>query len=286
MEKCELMIAENSLWMTATPTSLAKTLPFYITEAGRFIAGSSYSTQRDTHDSFLLLYTISGQGLVRTGDTALQLTQGNTVIIDCHRTHEYRSVSDTWDFLWIHFCGNSVIPLLNIIYPDNNIRAVNMQNSKGFENKIAALIDLTNKNDVSSYITASSQMHSLLNSVYLSDLENDKIRTEKINADDMKSAIDFIEKNYSSPITIDDIVANVHISKYYFIRRFHRAMGITPYSYLTNYRINMSKTLLRTTDKSVAEIAELCGFADTSNFISHFKKHTGQKPLGYRRDFS
>lgn len=52
-----------------------------------------------------------------------------------------------------------------------------------------------------------------------------------------------------------------------------------------NYRINRSKILLRSTNKSIAEIAEACGFSDTSNFISQFKKHTGIRPTHYRKDF-
>lgn len=109
---------------------------------------------------------------------------------------------------------------------------------------------------------------------------------QKEPADDILTVIKFIESNYSKPITVDDMIKNIHVSKYHFIRRFRRAMGITPYSYLTNYRINMSKMLLRSTDQTVAKIAESCGFPDTSNFIEHFKKHTGEKPLQYRRDFS
>ena len=98
--------------------------------------------------------------------------------------------------------------------------------------------------------------------------------------------IDFIQNNYSDSISIDDMIQNIHISKYHFIRLFHRIMGTTPYNYLTNYRINKSKLLLRTTNKSIAEISEECGFLDTSNFISQFKQNTNQKPTDYRRDFT
>lgn len=82
-----------------------------------------------------------------------------------------------------------------------------------------------------------------------------------------------------------DMIQDIHISKYHFIRIFSRVMGATPYSYLMNYRINMSKKFLHATDMPVSEIAEKCGFLDTSNFITQFKKHTGQRPLQYRKDF-
>lgn len=284
MEKYEENISDQSLWMTATPTPLAQTLPFYITEAGQFAAGCNYCIRRNTHDSFLLLYTISGQGFVQTNETAMQLSCGYAVIIDCHAPHEYRTASDSWEFLWIHFKGSGIRPLLDIIYPDTIVNPTTVKNPCRFENMTRELIHKAIKNDIAGYLELSLGMHAILNEIYLSTLAH--VSRKKDQNDDILTIIQFIEQNYSNSITVDDMVEHIHVSKYHFIRRFRRMMGITPYSYLTNYRINMSKTLLRSTNKTVSEIAELCGFLDTSNFIAQFKKHTGQKPLQYRRDFS
>lgn len=284
MGKYDENISDNSLWITSTPTPLTQTLPFYITEAGHFMSGCNYKIKRDMHDSFLLLYTISGQGSVQTGDNVMSLSQGYSVIIDCHIPHEYHTTADTWEFLWIHFKGIGINSLFDIIYPDTVVSAVNMQHPYEFENMTLELINKANKSDVASCMDISSSMHLILNSIYSSALATVS-RKKELNYD-VQTAIAFIENNYSSSITVDDMIENIHISKYHFIRSFRKVMGITPYSYLTNYRITMSKTLLRTTDKTVSEIAEECGFLDTSNFITQFKKHTGQKPLGYRRDFS
>lgn len=286
MGKFDENILDNSLWITATPTPLAKTLPFYITEAGHFISENDYRVQRKTHDSFLLLYTITGEGSVRSGDSEVSLARDFAVIIDCHIPHEYHSVSDKWEFLWIHFSGSGVMPLFDIAYQNNALRSVCMENAEDFEKRINGIITEARQNDIAAYIHLSSHMHSVFNAVCLAALENDNVSIKHNSADDVRAVVKYIEKNYFNPITVDDMIREIHVSKYHFIRRFSRTMGITPYSYLTNYRINMSKRLLRTTNRTVAEIAEICGFLDTSNFITHFKKHTGQKPLGYRRDFS
>ena len=116
-------------------------------------------------------------------------------------------------------------------------------------------------------------------------LETERNHQKGTYSADIDTAATFIRKNYSHPLTIDDIIRNIPISKYHFIRLFRRIMGVTPYSYLMNYRINRSKILLRSTNKSIAEIAETCGFSDTSNFIFQFKKHTGIRPTHYRKDF-
>lgn len=133
MGKYEENIADNSLWITATPTPLAKTLPFYITEAGHFTAERDYVVQRETHDSFLLLYTINGEGSVKSGNSEVSLTHDFAVIIDCHIPHEYHSVSDNWEFLWIHFSGSGVMPLFDIAYQNNTLRSVCMENAEDFE---------------------------------------------------------------------------------------------------------------------------------------------------------
>ncbi|MBQ2664579.1 MAG: helix-turn-helix domain-containing protein, partial [Clostridia bacterium] len=271
---------------SATPTAVARTLPFYVSEAGHFMADSDYLTSRETHDSFLLLYTLSGEGSVQTGETVITLAHNYAVIIDCHSPHEYKSISENWEFIWIHFGGSGVTPMYDVTYPSGAVCAASMENAPEFEEQLNSIIEDARQNDIEGYIHLSSHMHSIFNAVCLAVLENDKVSIKHNSANDVREVVRFIEKNYFNPITVDDMIENIHVSKYHFIRRFKRAMGTSPYSYLTNYRINKSKTLLRTTSMSVSEIAEICGFMDTSNFISHFKKHTGQKPLGYRRDFS
>lgn len=76
----------------------------------------------------------------------------------------------------------------------------------------------------------------------------------------------------------------MNISKYHFIRVFKRQMGVTPYEYLTEYRINMAKILLRTTYKSVFEIAFDVGYNSKSNFIAKFHSMTGVTPSQYRKE--
>jgi len=286
MGKYKENISDDSLWITATPTPLTKTLPFFISEAGHFFACRDYKVQRDAHDSFLMLYTLNGQGCVQTGTNAIPLTRGYAVMIDCHIPHEYHSVSDRWEFLWIHFNGDSAASLFAIAYPNHSIRAVRIKNAEDFTKRINGLIDRMTQNDIASCLHLSSDMHLIFNTVYLSIHEKDKADIKHNGANDVRAAVEYIENHYFQPITVDDMIQDLPVSKYHFIRCFSRTMGIAPYSYLTNYRINVSKTLLRSTDKSVSEIAESCGFPDTSNFIAHFKKHTGQRPLQYRRDFS
>ncbi len=287
MEELSGKIFDGSVWITVTPSPSAQNLPFYIIETGHFTVSPDYKVKRDLHDSFLLLYTCGGIGCVKTRNTSVRLSKGCAVIIDCHMPHEYYSLSDEWNFLWIHFKGSAAKTMFDVLYPNNSVYAVNTANEPEFENRISTLIDNAAKNDTKTCIDNSCHIHRIINLMYAStiDSEADSQKQKDFTAD-VHKVLEYIKTNYSQSISIDDMTETIHMSKYHFIRRFSRIMGMTPYSYLMNYRITISKTLLRTTDKTIDEIARLCGFMDTSNFIAKFKRNTGQKPLQYRRDFT
>ena len=84
-------------------------------------------------------------------------------------------------------------------------------------------------------------------------------------------------------LTVEDIAAAMFISKYHFIHIFTEIMGVSPYSYLLNMRVNKVKQMLVTTDEGLSAIAERTGFCDGKNMIRAFKKQTGQTPGQVRR---
>lgn len=285
MRKYSERIADDSVWITATPTPVALTLPVYITEAGHFWAEDGYAVKREMHDSFLFLYAMSGEGEVQTGDARFPLRPGQAAVIDCRAPHQYRCTAEPWEFFWIHFKGAGAQPLFDILYP-GEVGAIPLQSPPAFESALAELLDKSRGNDIASGVEASAGMHRLFSTLLKSALAGEQPGQTAAHAKEIGAAVDFIRENYASPISVDDILRGIPLSKYHFIRVFRRVMGVTPYSYLTNYRITASKALLRTTDQPVSEIAAACGFLDTSNFIAQFKRHTGQTPTEYKRDFS
>ena len=80
----------------------------------------------------------------------------------------------------------------------------------------------------------------------------------------------------------DVIAQEIGISKNYLSEIFHQELGISPWEYLTRYRINQAKQMLKTNDRNITEIAALSGFDDPAHFSRIFKAHTGQSPKEYR----
>ncbi len=285
MPKYEEQIADRSIWLSATPTPLTAALPFHVREAGHFIARKGYEITRNTHNSYLLLFTVSGMGTVISGGTELLAKSQNAIIIDCHIPHRYFASDAGWEFYWIHFNGAMAKEFYDILY-SGTVKSVAVNDANKMLSLIGDIMGLAEKNDILSSLEISSHIHGIFNITVASLLESEQIRHNGQYYQYIKTAVDFIHENYTQSITVDDIINKLHISKFHFIRLFRRTVGTTPYNYIMAYRINESKILLRNTDKPISEIAELCGFSDTSNFIRQFKKHCSEKPTAYRRDFT
>lgn len=92
----------------------------------------------------------------------------------------------------------------------------------------------------------------------------------------------YIDNNYSSAITLDYLVDIAHMNKYYLSHEFKKTFGISPIKYLISRRIQISKELLRSTDYTLVEVANTCGFSSQSYFNQCFIKNVGMTPTKFR----
>ena len=99
----------------------------------------------------------------------------------------------------------------------------------------------------------------------------------------LKQVLDFIEHNYASPLTLQQLSASVSMSPKYFCRFFSEMTHQTPMDYLNHQRIEQACYQLSTTDDSITEIAYRNGFNDLSYFIRTFKKYKGITPGKYKK---
>lgn len=106
------------------------------------------------------------------------------------------------------------------------------------------------------------------------------------NMTNIKRAIAFMEKNYETPFTLDDIAKEIGMSPTYFSRFFKKTTGENFYSYLGRIRLFYAENDLVHSDSSITEIALNNGFANVKSFIETFKKEYGVTPLKYRKQNS
>ncbi len=100
----------------------------------------------------------------------------------------------------------------------------------------------------------------------------------------VRQAMAFIHEHFNEPISRGDIASHVNISEDYLTYCFRQELKTTPIRYIQRYRVNIAKTLLKDTDKSITEIALAVGFSEGGYFSRIFRREMGLSPDQYRRE--
>jgi AraC-like DNA-binding protein len=98
-------------------------------------------------------------------------------------------------------------------------------------------------------------------------------------------AKDLADARYFEPLGVDDLARAAGLSRAHFSREFRAAFGETPHSYLLTRRMERAAALLRTTDRSVADVCLSVGLQSIGSFTSSFKQIYGMSPTTYRASF-
>lgn len=97
-----------------------------------------------------------------------------------------------------------------------------------------------------------------------------------------RDAYEFVNENYTSDCSLRRIADALNISPNYLHTVFVRHIGVTPFEYVTQKRIEKAKKLIMAGEKTMLEIAMEIGFCSQSHFNKVFKEKTGQTPVEYR----
>ena len=98
----------------------------------------------------------------------------------------------------------------------------------------------------------------------------------------MQRAVAFIHDCYAESLTLDRLAEAAGVSRYAVLRAFRREMGMPPYAFVTQVRIERAKRLLRE-GVSLGAVSQRVGFADQSHLTRHFKRLLGVTPGAYAR---
>jgi len=98
-------------------------------------------------------------------------------------------------------------------------------------------------------------------------------------------ARDLADARFFEPLDVDDMARAAGLSRAHFSREFRRAFGESPHQYLLTRRLERAAALLRTTDRSVAEICFAVGLQSVGSFTTSFKRAYGKTPAQYRAAF-
>ena len=95
-------------------------------------------------------------------------------------------------------------------------------------------------------------------------------------------ARDLADRRYAEPLDVPELARAARLSPAHFSREFARAFGETPHRYLLTRRMERAAALLRSTDRSVADICMTVGLRSVGSFTTSFGRMFGLSPSAYR----
>ncbi len=105
---------------------------------------------------------------------------------------------------------------------------------------------------------------------------------ERRSSRPVRAAKEYIARHYMKTLTLEEISKHVHLNASYLSIVFKKETGQNFSDYLTSYRIEMAKNMLRQGEMSIAAISEAVGYTDSKYFSRIFTRLVGLKPSAYR----
>lgn len=244
-------------------------LPLYVATVGSSVPQKQTNRPAGIPE-YQLLYTLSGEGIVRFCNRDYTVREGQLLILPPFSSHDYRPKQD-WKTLWITYGGNmseACFPYeANIleckIFPSFYHKIIMLKKEKNWRRKTSALL------------------YELL--LQIDDLGDSSTLVSQDGEHNVSAAVRYISEHYRETVELSHLANAVGVSEGHFCRIFREYTHMRPIEYLTHLRIEAAKSLLlENPSLAVASIAEKVGFDNASYFSYVFRQKTGQSPLAYR----
>lgn len=261
-----------------TPSSNLPDFLYYPVCIGHYYCDLPYDVDRSNYDSFLILYTRRGSGIVEIDGITKKLSPGEVCMIDCYRPHHYQA-SSFWELEWLHFDGGNSRDFFEYLSQDNTFFHTLLESPTQFEEIWNILYEMLLRKDTINELILSQEISRMITLLALSAQKGQK---PDHGNDFLDTTLKYIHRHLREDITLDTLAETAALSPFYFTRKFKEGTGYTPYQYILTTRINLAKFYLKSTSDSVKNIGYNCGFHSEHSFCTAFKKEIGMTPTQYR----
>lgn len=94
----------------------------------------------------------------------------------------------------------------------------------------------------------------------------------------------WLEQRFTGDVSIAELARHLSTSHPTLIRRFRKALGMTPREYVQQLRLGAAQRMLETSNRSIERIAALVGFSDSRLFRAMFRERTGMTASAWREE--
>lgn len=236
-----------------------------------------YKMQMHWHKEFEIIRVIYGTLNLKLNEREFSVTTGQSVFVPSGVMHSAESENCRYE---------CIVFSQSLLYNTGMCKSlVNsyMQKAVVYENNknINIIFDAVKQKPRAYELCVSANLFGLSADIVKNDSGKPVAPNEKLEK--IKPAMQMIEENFMTKITLEELADSCKLSTNYFCRYFKEIVGQTAFEYITEYRIKAACESFADGEKSVTNVCFSCGFNDLSYFIHIFKKHKGISPREYQK---
>lgn len=222
-------------------------------------------------EQYEMLFVTKGTLFLSLDDRPLTLDKNELIICSPYRTiRGVKESEQTVSFYWVDFQTNNtdgawvddrkyaISSPIQFEQWMTELRSLKWQHAAGREVGDAILLIILN--------TLRQSQHMV---------DEQRALIEKIKS--------YVEDALYTPLSVDQVASELKYDRDYLSRVMKSRTGFTLKEYISERRMEVAKSLLRSSSYSITQIAQIMGYGDANLFSKFFSYHQQISPLRYRK---
>jgi AraC-like DNA-binding protein len=243
--------------------------------------GHSYGPA--VRDHFLIHYIIKGKGFFQVGNKTYHLEKGQGFLI-CPDVVTYYEADkeDPWHYMWVGFNGLKAETYLTQAHLNQEHPIFNGENDDEFITACFYDMMATQPQQKAREVRLLGYLYLFLSDLIELRKNTPSLRTvENRKEEYIRRAIEYIEKNFSRKVTVQELARHVRLDRSYLCSLFKEVLQLSPQGFILEYRMSKACQLMEGTSLSIGDIARSVGYEDQLLFSKMFKKIKKMTPSEY-----
>lgn len=247
------------------------------------------------HDFAEITYILSGKGRYLVDGKEYAVTAGDIIMCNPgvkHQNLQVNAKEPTVEFFTgftdFHFKN---MPKNSIAFRDNNyILHTSNETKQEISKHCYEMVAENESNQVGKYFMLKAHLMQIMLLIIREITEVQDGGQKGCNFESynksyaVKQIINYLNENYESKISLDQIAHNMYLSPVYVSKIFKEETGESPINYLIKIRLEKAKDILSISKgSSIKSVANRVGYEDVYHFSKLFKKYYGISPLYYKK---
>ncbi|MBF1119427.1 MAG: AraC family transcriptional regulator [Streptococcus sp.] len=264
-----------------------KSLSFQLESITKSKYDSDWHSTLHTHPFTELFYVVDGKGEFNIQGQRFPVKANDFVIINPQVEHtELSSPDEPLEYIVLGINGLSFSNLTPVSEGGHPFSFFNLRDEqKDILRYLNAMVQEATSQSMSYELVCHNLLEILLIKILRHQHFDLEVGKQSKATKDISFIKHYLETYYHESIQLEDLASMTHLSRFYISHSFKKEIGMSPMEYLIAIRIKESKILLRTTNYSISQVADIVGFTTPTYFSKQFRKSTGISPTDYREQY-